>query len=403
MNHSDLDPSRDNRPWHDRARPEPLLEEGAQAYSVQRDHTPFKGRGANIAPQVRFDALRREAVDDGWVEGNQARAEEDGEAPPKTTVTVQTAKSIISSNDSPDIGFRLSMNPYYGCEHGCIYCYARPSYAYWGLSPGIDFETKLFAKANAAELLVKELSKPSYKCELIAIGMNTDCYQPIEREWKITRSLLEICAEFRQPIGLVTKSALVERDLDILAPMAAQGLAKVYISCASLDGELVRKLEPRAAAPYKRIETMRKLAEAGIPVGILAAPLIPMLNDRDIEAVLEAAWEAGAREASYTMVRLPHELRELFKDWLARYFPMRAEHVMSLIRQSRDGKENETEFGKRMSGEGVFAELIAQRFKKACERLGFNQRKYQGCDTSLFAVPERLRPAPKVNPQLALF
>jgi DNA repair photolyase len=391
------------RPWNEREAPmRPRAEE--EPVSIERQHASFKGRGANIAPQVRFDALKRETVDDGWVESNQARAAEEEAPPPKTTVTVQTAKSIISSNDSPDIGFRLSINPYYGCEHGCIYCYARPSYAYWGLSPGIDFETKLFAKANAAELLVKELSKPSYKCELIAIGMNTDCYQPIEREWKITRSLLEICADFKQPIGLVTKSALVERDIDILGPMAEQGLAKVYISCASLDGDLVRKLEPRAAAPYKRIETMRKLADAGIPVGILAAPLIPMLNDRDIETVLEAAWEAGAREASYTLVRLPHELREIFKDWLARYFPMRAEHVMSIIRQSRGGRENDTEFGKRMSGEGVFAELIAQRFKKACERHGFNQRDYQkGGNTSLFAVPERLRPKPKEQPQLSLF
>jgi len=368
----------------------------------QPQHAPIKGRGAQIAPQVRFDALKRESVDDGW-EGRQGLGA-DGEEPPppRTTVTVQTAKSIISRNESPDIGFSQSINPYYGCEHGCIYCYARPSYAYWGLSPGLDFETKLFAKANAAELLVKELSKPGYKCELIAIGMNTDCYQPIEREWKITRSLLEICAEFKQPVGIVTKSALVERDIDILGPMAAAGLAKVYISCASLEGELVRKLEPRAAAPHRRIETMRKLAQAGIPVGVLVAPLIPMLNDSDIETVLEAAWEAGAREASYTLVRLPHELRELFKDWLAKYFPMRAEHVMSIIRQTRGGRENDPEFGSRMTGEGVFAQLIAQRFAKACERFGFNRRHY-GMNASLFAVPERLRAVPKQSPQLALF
>ena len=363
---------------------------------------PLKGRGAQIAPQVRFDAFKRETVDDGWVEGNQARALEEEEPPPKTTVTVQRAKSIISRNDSPDIPFGQSINPYYGCEHGCIYCYARPSYAYWGHSPGIDFETKLYAKANAAELLVKELSKPGYKCESIAIGMNTDCYQPIEREWKITRAILEVCAEFNQPIGLVTKSALVERDIDILGPMAAKGLAKVYISCASLDGELVRKLEPRAAAPYKRIDTLRKLSEAGIPVGIMVAPLIPMLNDRDVETVLEAAWEAGAREAHYTLVRLPHELRELFKDWLAKYFPMRAEHVMSIIRQSRGGRENDPEFGSRMTGEGVFAQLISTRFTKACEKHGFNQRRYPR-DMAQFAVPERYKPQPKAKPQLDLF
>jgi DNA repair photolyase len=373
-----------------------------QQPSQQGQRAPIKGRGAQIAPQVRFDAFKREGVDDGWVEGKEARALEDDAPPPRTSVTVQVAKSIISRNESPDIGFGQSINPYYGCEHGCIYCYARPSYAYWGLSPGMDFETKLFAKANAAELLVKELSKPGYKCELIVIGANTDCYQPIEREWKITRSLLEICAEFRQPIGIVTKSALVERDIDILAPMAAQSLAKVYVSCASLDGELVRKLEPRAAAPYRRIETMRALAQAGIPVGVMAAPLIPMLNDSDIETVLEAAWEAGAREAHYTLVRLPHELRELFKDWLARHFPMRAEHVMSIIRQSRGGRENDPEFGSRMKGEGVFAELIAQRFAKACERFGYNQRNYPD-NSALFGVPERLRPAPKQNPQLDLF
>ena len=401
MQHQSGNSPKLKQPWNERERQvSPRADD--EPTVIQREHAAVKGRGAQIAPQVRFDAFRRETVDDGWVESNHARAEEDGDSPPKTTVTAQTAKSIISSNDSPDIGFRLSINPYYGCEHGCIYCYARPSYAYWGLSPGLDFETKLFAKANAAELLVRELSRPSYKCELIAIGMNTDCYQPIEREWKITRSLLEICAEFNQPIGLVTKSALVERDIDILGPMAQKGLAKVFISCASLDGELVRKLEPRAAAPYRRIATIKKLTDAGIPVGVLVAPLIPMLNDADVEAVLDAAWEAGAREASYTLIRLPHELRELFKDWLAKYFPMRAEHVMSIIRQSRGGRENDPEFGSRMTGEGVFAQLIETRFKKACERHGFNQRDYVRNMTA-FAVPERLRPAPKQSPQLDLF
>lgn len=386
------------RPWNEREAPlRPRAEE--ESVEIRREHASYKGRGSNVAPQVRFDALRREAVDDGWSE-SQADGEE--APPPKTTVTVQTAKSIISSNDSPDIGFGLSMNPYYGCEHGCVYCYARPSYAYWGLSPGIDFETRIFAKGNAAELLVKELSKPSYKCQLIAIGMNTDCYQPVEREWKITRSLLEVCAEFNQPVGIVTKSALVERDIDILAPMAAKGLAKVLISCASLDGDLVRKLEPRAAAPYKRIETIRKLSEAGIPTGVMVAPLIPMLNDRDIETVLEQAWEAGAREAAYTLVRLPHELREIFKDWLARYFPMRAEHVMSIIRQSRGGRENDPGFGTRMTGQGVFAELIQTRFRKACEKHGYNQRDYLR-STHLFAVPDRLRPKQEPPPQLSLF
>ena len=372
---------------------------------------------------MRFDGLKREAVDDGWTESKQA-AIAAGDVPlaPPTTVTVQLAKSIISRNDSPDLPFSQSINPYYGCEHGCSYCYARPSYAYWGLSPGLDFETKLFAKPNAAELLRKELSRPGYQCSSISLGANTDPYQPAEREWKITRSILEVCAEFNQPVGIVTKNALVERDIDILAAMAGKGLAKVFISCASLDADLARKLEPRASAPYRRIEAIKRLAEAGIPVGVITAPVIPMINDSGLEAALTAAHQAGATEASYVLIRLAHELKELFKDWLATHFPERAEHVMSLIRQSRGGRENAPRFGHRMKGEGAFADLIALRFKNTCKRLGLNGRRLDGqmmderglserryrLDTSKFCVPKNLSGGTAKNgsgsgPQLQLF
>ena len=333
----------------------------------------WKGRGARIAPQVRFDAQKREAVDDGW---SDAREAEGAPAPPRTSVTPQTAKSIITCNDSPDIPFTQSINPYYGCEHGCIYCYARPSYAYWGLSPGLDFETKLFAKTNAADLLRRELSRPGYVVSAISIGANTDPYQPAEREWRITRQVLEVCEHFNQPLGIITKSSLIERDIDILSRMAKKQLAKVFVSCASHDAELARKLEPRAAAPYRRIEAIKRLVEAGIPTGILAAPMIPMLNDATLEAALEAAQSAGATEAGYVLLRLPHELKELFKDWLDAHFPERAAHVMSLVRQSRGGRENDSTFGSRFRGEGVFADMIAQRFKKTCLRLGLNARHY---------------------------
>ena len=357
----------------------------------------WKGRGARIAPQVRFDALKREAVDDGWGGSASATAaagsDGDGDgtggntpAPPRTVVTPQTAKSIITRNHSPDIPFTQSINAYYGCEHGCIYCYARPSYAYWGLSPGLDFETKLFAKTNAAALLRRELARSGYVVSPISLGANTDPYQPVERDYKITRSILEVCEEFNQPVGIITKSSLVERDIDILARMARHHLAKVFVSCASLDADLARTLEPRAAAPYRRIETIKRLAGAGVPVGILAAPVIPMLNDATLEAALEAAHAAGAREAGYVLLRLPHELKDLFKDWLDAHFPARAAHVMSLVRQSRGGRENDSTFGNRMKGEGVFADMIAQRFKKACARLGLNARDY-ALDVLRFAPP----------------
>ena len=362
------------------------------AIPLTQSPVTWKGRGARIAPQVRFDALKRETVDDGW-SGYEPDAAACGDgaggstpAPPRTVVTPQTAKSIITRNNSPDIPFTQSINPYYGCEHGCIYCYARPSYAYWGLSPGLDFETKLFAKTNAADLLRRELSRPGYVVSPISLGANTDPYQPVERDYKITRGILEVCEEFNQPVGIITKSSLVERDIDILARLARHNLVKVFVSCASLDAALARTLEPRAAAPYRRIETIKRLATAGIPVGVLAAPMIPMLNDATLEDALEAAHAAGAREAGYVLLRLPHEVKDLFKDWLDAHFPERAAHVMSLVRQSRGGRENDSTFGSRMKGEGVFADMIAQRFKKTCARLGLNARDY-ALDVLRFAPP----------------
>ena len=370
-----------------------------------------KGRGAQLSPQVRFDAFSREEIDDGWSlpeERDEAPATGGAPSLPRTTVTAQPAKSIISRNQSPDLPFNQSVNPYYGCEHGCAYCYARPSYAYWGLSPGLDFETRIFAKPNAAELLMVALARPGYVCETLAIGTNTDAYQPAEREWKITRGLLEVCADFNQPVALITKSSLVERDIDILGHMAAKGLAKVYISVPTMDAETARLLEPRAAAPYRRIETIRALAGAGIPVGVMTAPVIPMVNDSGMEAALEAARTAGATEAAYVLLRLAHELKDIFRDWLDRHMPLRAAHVMSVIQQMRGGEDNDSRFGMRMKGEGIFAELIAQRFAKACARLGLNERRYD-LDASRFRVPERALPKPRKSrvvedgPQLALF
>jgi DNA repair photolyase len=356
----------------------------------------IKGRGTSIRPQARYDRHVREPVDDGWT---QPGAEDEQHPWPPTVVVERPAKTIISRNESPDLPFSQSINPYLGCEHGCIYCYARPSYAYWDLSPGLDFETRLFAKTNAPELLRAELAKRSYRCEPIMLGANTDAYQPIEREWKLTRRVVEILHETRHPLIIVTKSALVERDIDLLGAMAAQGLAHVAVSIGLLDGELARKLEPRAAAPHRRIQVIRTLAAAGIPVTVLVAPIIPQLNDKDLEAVLEQAHAAGASNAFYVMLRLPHELKELFRDWLRQHYPLRADHVMSLVRQMRGGKDNDPRFGKRMTGEGIFAELIRQRFGMACARLGLERRSY-GLRTDLFVPPV---PPGTASAQLDLF
>jgi DNA repair photolyase len=351
-------------------------------------------RGARSFVQGRFETALREPFDDGWT------AEEKEERPLQTQVTEERARSIISRNDSPDVGFSQSINPYRGCEHGCIYCYARPSHAYLELSPGLDFETKLYAKTNAPELLREELSKKGYEPSPIALGANTDCYQPIERKYKITRGILEVLAEFQHPVTMVTKSALIERDLDILAPMAQKNLVKVFVSIGSLDRELARKLEPRAASPQRRLDVLRNLSASGIPCGVMVAALIPALNDKTMEHVLESAAQAGAREAAYVIMRLPNELKVLFKEWLAEHYPDRAEHVISIVRQMRGGKDNDPNFGTRMSGTGKFAELVEKRFDIACRKLGLNDhgagRNRPELDCSLFRVPS-------ASGQMALF
>ena len=347
-----------------------------------------KGRGTAINPEGRFEPEARAAYDDSWYSADDERAL-------NTQVTVERAKSIIARNQSPDIPFTQSINPYQGCEHGCVYCYARPSHAYRNLSPGLDFETRLFAKVNAADLLRQELAAPGYRCEEITLGANTDPYQPIERQLRITRAVLEVCAEFRQPVSIVTKNALVERDLDLLAPMAAQGLARVHLSCNSLDHELARRLEPRYSAPARRLDAMRRLSAAGVPVAVLVAPVIPFLNDHAIEAVLEAAWRHGARHAGYVLVRLPWEVKTLFADWLERHYPLKAKHVMSRLHAMRNGRDNDQRFGSRMRGEGEFAALLEKRFAIACARLGFDAQRRSPLTTALFRRPP--------SPQLSLF
>ncbi len=345
-----------------------------------RHYDPRKGRGAGANPEGRFERIEREAYDDGWDTPDEPRAL-------KTEVTAERVRSIVSRNDSPDIPFTQSINPYQGCEHGCVYCYARPSHAYRNLSPGIDFETRLFAKVNAAEALRAELSRPGYRCEEITVGANTDPYQPIERQWKITRSVLEVCAEFRQPVSIVTKNALVERDLDLLAPMAAENLVQVFVSCNNLDHDLARRLEPRCSAPRRRLEAMRALSDAGVPVGVLVAPVIPFLTDHQIEPVLEAAWEHGARQAGYVLMRLPWEVKGIFADWLERHYPLKAKHVMSRVQAMRGGRDNDPRFGTRLRGEGELADLLKKRFRIASARLGFDERRSMPLDTTKFKRP----------------
>ena len=353
--------------------------------------TPTRGRGATFNPANRFRREGREAYDDGWAPPAEDSAA-DEEYPPissqiKTMVTIQPARTIIAHNVSPDVPFNQSINPYQGCEHGCIYCFARPTHAFHDLSPGLDFETKLFAKPNAPALLRAELGKPGYVCDPIALGTNTDPYQPIEREWKVTRGILEVLCEHEHPFTIVTKSALVERDLDLIAPMAAKNMARVYISITTLDKALARSLEPRAATPPRRLQAIRTLSDAGVPVGVLAAPVIPQLNDSDLEAILEAAAAHGARHAGWIMLRLPREVAPLFRDWLDAHFPLRAEHVMSVLRQLRGGRDYDARFGERMRGTGPFAELIEKRFALTCKRLGLN-RDREPLDTSRFRPPQ---------------
>jgi len=323
-------------------------------------------RGALSQIQGRFESVERAEFDDGW-----ARDAEPLE-PLATTVTVERARSIISRNDSPDIPFDQSINPYRGCEFGCAYCYARPSHSYLELSPGLDFETKIFAKTNAAELLREELAKPGYRISPIAFGTNTDCYQPAERKYRITRQIIEVLAECDHPLTIVTKSALVERDLDLLAPMAKKNLVKVFVSIGTLDHVLARRLEPRAASPKRRLDVLRAMSREGVPCGVMVAALIPALNDSTLEHVLDEAAKAGAQEAAYVILRLPNELKDLFKEWLAKHYPDRADHVISIVRQMRGGKDNDPRFGERMRGTGNFAELISKRFAIACRKFGLN-------------------------------
>ena len=350
-----------------------------------------KGRGAATNESGRFEHERRVAFDDGW-------GTADDEAPPLSTVLgIDATRTIIARNDSPDIGFDRSINPYRGCEHGCIYCYARPSHSYLGLSPGLDFETRIFYKPDAAALLMQELRKKGYTAKPLALGSNTDPYQPAERKLKITRGILEVLRDFRHPVTIVTKSALVQRDIDILSEMARDRLAVVTVSVTTLDRALARHMEPRAATPERRLETIAALAEAGVPVGVLSAPMIPALNDREMEDILTRARAAGASVAGYTLLRLPLELKTLFKEWLEEHEPRKASHVLSLVAQCHGGKIYDSAWSKRMTGGGPYAEMLAARFDRACRKLGFSPRTTHALDTTLF------RPPPQRGDQLALF
>lgn len=333
------------------------------------------------SPDNRFSAYASTLEDDGW--GSlDALGEESG---PRTTLEVDTARSVISFNQSPDVPFDRSVNPYRGCEHGCVYCFARPTHAYLGLSPGLDFETRLFHKPDAPELLRKELSKPGYRCQPLALGINTDGWQPVERRNELSRRLLEVLDEFHHPVSIVTKSALIERDIDILARMAERGLAQVMVSVTTLDIELCRKMEPRAASPKRRLETIARLREAGIPAGVLIAPVIPALTDHELEQILEACHAAGAQAAGYVLLRLPYELKELFGEWLETHVPLRAKHVWSRLAEMRGGEAYQSEFGQRMRGSGLWADLLRKRFKLAHQRLGYGH--LPSLDSSRFKAP----------------
>jgi DNA repair photolyase len=344
-------------------------------------HKVFKGRGALSNPAGRFDTLTVEQADDGWYQEEVPESLQE-------TVLPDAARGIITSNDSPDVGFDVSINPYRGCSHACVYCFARPTHAYLGLSPGLDFETKLFYKADAAKLLEAELSKPRYVCKPIALGINTDGYQPLERRLGVTRSILEVLARCRHPVSLITKSTLILRDLDLLAELARDRLVSVMLSITSLSDEIKRTLEPRTASSSARLHVIEALAHAGVPVGVMVAPVIPAITDHELEAILGAAREAGASCASYVLLRLPHEVKILFREWLQEHYPERAKHVMSLINQARGGKDYDSQFGVRMRGTGPYAELLRARFEVAQRRLGFaDARGRHDLRTDLFRGP----------------
>jgi DNA repair photolyase len=340
----------------------------------------LKGRGAVARNAHRFEREQRSAYDDGWSTWDETL--QDGPPPAPTEVRWEEARSALVSNDAPDLAFELSLNPYRGCEHGCSYCYARPSHSYLGLSPGLDFERIIIAKRGLAQRLREELSAPSYRPRVIAIGTITDVYQPVERELGLTRAVIEVLSEARHPFALITKSSAVERDLDLIAPMAQAGLAAVYLTITTLDGEVARRLEPRAAAPHRRLRTVQTLAQAGVPVGVSVGPQIPFITE-DMEQVLQAAAEAGATSAFYTVLRLPWELREVFPQWLQQHYPERAERVMARLREMRGGQDYDSRWGARMRGEGLWADLISQRFHKACARWGLNRTR-RALDLSQF-------------------
>ncbi len=347
------------------------------------------GRGATLNPAVRYDSQVISAFDDGW----DTLGAEFADMPTLATTLIRDAtRSAIAWNSSPDIGFDRAVNPYRGCEHGCVYCYARPSHAYLGYSPGLDFETKLLFKPEVAELLEKELRKPNYVARTMALGSNTDPYQPVERTLKLTRAVLQVLDRYNHPVGIVTKSAGVLRDLDILTSMAKRRLVRVYLSVTTLDASLARKMEPRAAAPARRLQAIAELTRAGVPAGVMVAPMIPGLNDVEMEKIVEAASRAGARHAAYVLLRLPHELRQMFEDWLAVHFPDRAKHVLSLVRETRGGALNDSRFHHRFSGQGVYADLLLRRFTRAVKQWGLDEAR-EGLDCTKFAVPADRVPA----------
>jgi DNA repair photolyase len=368
--------------------PPPAASEGILGVMVERQRR--RGRGAQSNASGRYEALAKVAFDDGWQSLE--------ELPPfKTTVTVDSTRKIITRNDSPDISFDRSINPYRGCEHGCVYCYARPTHAYLGLSPGLDFESKLFAKPEAAALLEQELSAPGYSPKVIAIGTNTDPYQPTEKRLEIMRRILEVLDRAGHPVGIVTKSALVLRDLDILSRMAARNLAKVALSVTTLDPHLARVMEPRASTPTRRLDALRQLSAAGVPTSVMVAPVIPALNDAEIERILDAAAFAGVKHAGYVLLRLPLEVRDLFREWLLANFPDRYRHVFKLIRDMRGGRDYDSTFGARMKGSGPVAWMIGRRFEVACERLGLN------AGNKVPLTTEHFQPPRKGAEQLSLF
>ena len=355
---------------------------------------PRKGRGATINPPSRFDAQVPASFDDGW---DTVEVEP---APLQTTLTRDASRSVISWNSSPDLGFDRAVNPYRGCEHGCVYCYARPSHAYLGHSPGLDFETKLSFKPDVAEILERELRKPGYVPRPIALGTNTDPYQPVDRTLKLTRAVLSVLDRFNHPVTIVTKSDLVLRDLDILVPMAQRNLVRVCLSVTTLDPVLARRMEPRAASAAKRLHAIGELARAGVPAGVMAAPMIPGLNDAELEKILEMSGRAGARWAGYVLLRLPHEIKQIFEDWLHQHYPDRARHVLDLVRETRAGALNDAKYGQRFNGTGVYADLLANRFSRAARQFGLDTR--ESLDCSQFAVPADLRQG-MAEPQMSLF